>query len=90
VSLSENFERANRDAIERQLRLIWADLLDVPVSAITDQSSFSELGGNSMSFLSLQIALKTVFDLEPSTSMLMEFSTFSDLLCWTVVQYACA
>ena len=76
--------------VERQLKSIWADILDVPSAAIAYESDFFALGGNSMLVLSLQVAIQGQFHVEPTALQLVESPTFADLLAWIAAQPGCS
>jgi hypothetical protein len=63
-----------------QLSVIWSELLEVPVTDVSLQSDFYELGGNSMLLLSLQIAIANDLAVEVALGELLDSSNFADQL----------
>ncbi|MDR2882055.1 MAG: acyl carrier protein [Azoarcus sp.] len=55
---------------EAELRNIWSELLCIPIDAITTESNFFHLGGNSLAVVQLEFSIKQRFHVSLSISML--------------------
>lgn len=65
--------------LRESLRALWASLLDVPAASIGDDSSFLELGGNSLLLLCLQAELAWTLGIDLSYQELPPELTFAAL-----------
>lgn len=78
---TEQPDRTGNDGrqLRESLRALWASLLDVPAASIRDDSSFLELGGNSLLLLCLQAELAWTFGIDLSYQELPPELTFAAL-----------
>lgn len=65
--------------LERALGAIWADQLGLPVERIGTHRSFFELGGNSLSIMGVQAALRTTMGREVAIADLFRHPTIHQL-----------
>ena len=77
--IAERMKKRGKCERHAQLKEVWSELLGIPREAIEDESSFLELGGNSMLFLSLQVEVARKLGVEISYDDLLSFMTFADM-----------
>jgi hypothetical protein len=65
---------------QQRLQAKWAELLGIDASAISAESDFFSLGGNSMLLLCLHNFVTQEFNLEVQIPDLIENATFSHML----------
>ena len=61
--------------LEQSIARLWAQLLAVDINTITQESSFFELGGNSLLAMRLSSAITTEFTINISVKELFEYQT---------------
>lgn len=66
--------------LERRLRDIWCEVLDVEAAELKGASGFFQLGGNSMLLLSLQMRIAAELQVEIPPARLMQDSDFQGQL----------
>jgi len=63
----------NVDAIKEQLRLVWADVLDVPT--VNDDDNFVDLGADSIAATQCQQRIAATYDIDIAVAVLLTDDT---------------
>ncbi|RRS06556.1 amino acid adenylation domain-containing protein [Pseudoalteromonas sp. J010] len=72
-------DMTNLSSIEKKLKLLWSEVLEIDSSSFNTQDNFFDIGGNSLTVVEVAARIAKSFDCEFQPAMLFKFSSIETI-----------